>query len=93
MLETQLSYSELLNKKQRIDRLQTCAEMSQNQATSLLSILEGDEFTMNALRERFRPLLRSRNDMVREFAKKGLDDLTSCCGILETFSGISFYYS
>ncbi|VDD94685.1 unnamed protein product [Enterobius vermicularis] len=83
------SSEELLNKKQRIDRLQTCAEMSQNQATSLLSILEGDEFTMNALRERFRPLLRSRNDMVREFAKKGLDDLTSCCGILETFSDMT----
>lgn len=88
-LHTISSSEEALNRKQRIDLLQDVGAMSYNQAASLLNILEGDESNFNALRERFRPLLRGRNDIVKELAKKGFDDLTNCYDILGALSDIA----
>uniref|UniRef100_A0A0N5B0K5 Protein kinase domain-containing protein n=1 Tax=Syphacia muris TaxID=451379 RepID=A0A0N5B0K5_9BILA len=79
------SSDEMLTKKQRLHRLEIVGGLSENQANSLLNILENDDYSLSSLREKFRPLLRGRNESVKEFARRGVDDLCNCYTILESF--------
>ncbi|VDP15307.1 unnamed protein product [Onchocerca flexuosa] len=59
--------------------------MSFNQANSLLNVLEGDNYTLEALTARTECLVNCRDDRVRKHAKKALSDLTDLALLLGYF--------
>lgn len=61
--------------------------MSFNQANSLLNILEGEDRSLEGLRERTRPLMRARSDAVSELVKTAISDITNTVHILNLLTG------
>ncbi|VDK81407.1 unnamed protein product, partial [Onchocerca ochengi] len=77
--------NKMLNHEQKIERLRVGTEMSFSQANSLLNVLEGDDYTLEALTARTECLVNCRDDRVRKHAKKALSDLTDLALLLGYF--------
>lgn len=82
----------MLNHEQKIERLRVGTEMSFSQANSLLNVLEGDDYTLEALTARTECLVNCRDDRVRKHAKKALSDLTDLALLLGYFIGNSDFF-
>uniref|UniRef100_A0A915AH84 non-specific serine/threonine protein kinase n=1 Tax=Parascaris univalens TaxID=6257 RepID=A0A915AH84_PARUN len=79
--------NKVLSREQKVERLRVGGEMSFNQANSLLNILEGEDRSLEGLRERTRPLMRARSDAVSELVKTAITDITSTVHILNLLTG------
>uniref|UniRef100_F1KQP7 non-specific serine/threonine protein kinase n=1 Tax=Ascaris suum TaxID=6253 RepID=F1KQP7_ASCSU len=79
--------NKVLSREQKVERLRVGGEMSFNQANSLLNILEGEDRSLEGLRERTRPLMRARSDAVSELVKTAISDITNTVHILNLLTG------
>lgn len=82
-----LFHLEPLTHDQRLERLRIGGELSFSQAKALLSLLEGEDTSLENLRERFKPLLRSRFE-IRDNIKTAINDINTCIEILGPLTGI-----
>uniref|UniRef100_A0A183V4Y9 Protein kinase domain-containing protein n=1 Tax=Toxocara canis TaxID=6265 RepID=A0A183V4Y9_TOXCA len=87
VLYTASTTNKMLSREQKVERLRVGSEMSFNQANSLLNILEGEDRSLEGLRERIRPLIRARSDTVSQLVRTALDDITTTFNILELLTG------
>ncbi|VDK59966.1 unnamed protein product [Gongylonema pulchrum] len=84
--------NKMLRREQRIERLRVGTEMSFNQANSLLNVLEGDEYSLEALIARTQCLISCRDDSVQELVRSAIDVLTNVSLLLESFVGAGSYF-
>uniref|UniRef100_A0A915PPF6 non-specific serine/threonine protein kinase n=1 Tax=Setaria digitata TaxID=48799 RepID=A0A915PPF6_9BILA len=78
--------NKILGHEQKIERLRVGTEMSFSQANSLFNILDGDDYTLEALTKRTECLVNCRDDRVRKHAMRALSDLTDLALLLDNMS-------